>query len=98
MIRFNDDGVTAIQFCLDERSETSEIHQGCDSNTVSSCDEAEIVDRVMGYAEWFEIDITDAKLFARFYRDSTLLQRIAALGCFAINVQSARPRPVVSLL
>jgi hypothetical protein len=92
VIRFDHDRVTSLQFFADQLSDVSEVGQCGDADTAALCGEAEVVDRIMRYGKWLEIDVADAKLTIRIDRDLSILQSVATFGRFiAVPIRGASP-------
>jgi hypothetical protein len=73
----HDRGATAETFG-DERSDVTEIHHGRDLHALVRCGETEIVDGVVWNREGMEIDLADAKVFARLDLFHSIAQSLRA--------------------
>src|ERR1035437_603005 len=74
MIGLDDYRVAAAELFADEIGDMSKIHESCDLAPGVLCDKAKIVDRIVGNAEGFEIDIADRKFITRFDLDGPLVE------------------------
>src|SRR5215213_5574372 len=55
VIRFDDDRCAAFELFFDQLGKASEVHKRRDLYSTLTCDEPEIVDRVVRNAEWVEV-------------------------------------------
>src|SRR5918996_2180123 len=65
VVRLDDDCRAAAELFRDQGRDVTEVHHGSDLYAVMGCGEAKVVDGIVGNGEGMEIDLANAKVFAR---------------------------------
>src|SRR5438876_12196576 len=84
VIRFDHDGRASAQAFSDQSSDVTKVHHRRDLYAGVRRGEAKVIDGVVRHGERMEIDLADAKVFARIDLDHSIAQGIGATARLSI--------------